>query len=421
MRKLALCLFFTSAAFAQTWDKQVDAAAAAVEEKVIRWRRDIHQNPELSNQEVRTAKVAADHLRALGIEVKTGVGGTGVVGVLRGGKPGPVVALRADMDALPVTEQVDVPFASKVRTVFNGQEVGVMHACGHDAHVAMLMGVAEMLAGMKSQIPGTVKFIFQPAEEGEGGAENMIRDGVMENPKPDAIFGLHVMSSAEVGEIQTRPGAFMAAADQLTIKIRGKQTHGAYPWRGVDPIVIGSQIVLALQTIPSRQLDVSLAPSIVTIGAFRGGVRNNIIPDEVEMIGTLRSLDETMRQDLHARVKRTAELIAQSGGATATVEIKATGRVTYNDPALTEKTLPTLRRVAGGNKVAIVSPGLVAEDFSAYQAIVPGVFFYVGIRPKGVAPAEAAANHSPLFFVDESGLRLGLRAMATTALDYLSR
>ena len=418
---LVLALFFASTAYTQRWDRQVDAAAKAVEEKVIRWRRDIHQNPELSNQEVRTAKVAADHLRALGIEVTAGVGGTGVVGVLRGGKPGPVVALRADMDALPVTEELDLPFASKVRTIFNGQEVGVMHACGHDAHVAMLMGVAEVLAGMRNQIPGTVKFIFQPAEEGEGGAERMIQDGALENPRPSAIFGLHVMSEGTTGEIEYRPGALRAAADSFRIMVRGKQTHGAYPWRGIDPIVVASQIVVALQTIPSRQLDSTLAPSVVTVGSFRGGLRYNIIPEEVELIGTLRTLDEAMRNDLHERVTRTAEMIAQSAGATATVEISKSGRITYNDPALTERMAPTLRRVVGdANRLRVIPPKLVAEDFSDYQAIVPGMFFFLEARPPEVPASQAEPNHSPRFFVDERALPIGVRALATLALDYLS-
>ena len=415
-----LALVFSLPAIAQDFDARIDAASRGVENKVIRWRRDIHQNPELSKQEVRTAKVAADHLRALGIEVKTGVGGTGVVGLLRGGKPGPVVALRADMDALPVTEQVDLPFASKVRTVYNGQETGVMHACGHDAHVAMLMGVAEVLAGMRDQIPGTVKFIFQPAEEGEGGALAMIRDGVLENPRPGAIFGLHVVAEFPVGTVAYRPGPALAAADPLKIVVKGRQTHGAFPWRGVDPVVVASQIIMGLQTITSRQLDSQLAPSIVTVASIHGGLRGNIIPDQVEMIGTLRSLDEAMRKDLHQRVKRTAELIAQSAGATATVEITASGRVTYNDPALTERIAPILQRVAGPRNALVIPPALVAEDFSEYQAVIPGVFFFLGTRPPDVPLSQAAANHSPLFFVDESGLRLGVRALATLALDWLS-
>ncbi|HUR82245.1 MAG TPA: amidohydrolase [Thermoanaerobaculia bacterium] len=409
---------------AATLSSQIDTAAARVEPGVIATRRDIHQHPELGNREERTAKLVADRLRELHIDVTEKVAHTGVIGILKGGKPGKVVALRADMDALPVTEQVDLPFASKVRTTYNGQDVGVMHACGHDAHVAILLGVAEVLAGMREQIPGTVKFIFQPAEEGapageEGGAGLMVREGALENPKVDAIFGLHVTSRFAVGEIAYRPGGMMAAVDSFNIKVRGKQTHGAYPWLGVDPIVVASQIVLGLQTIPSRQLDSTLAPSIVTVGAIHGGVRNNIIPDEVEMIGTIRSLDAKMREDIHARIKRTAESIAMSGGATAIVKIETGYPITYNDPALTERIEPALRRVGGNDNVHLVNAVLGAEDFSFFQQKVPGVFFWLGTRPKNQTPEEAASNHSPLFYVDESGLGLGVRAMANVALEYL--
>lgn len=405
--------------------KRIDDAASKVESKVIAWRRDIHQHPELGNREVRTAKIVADHLRSLGIEVKEKVAHTGVIGVLRGGKPGKVVALRADMDALPVTEQVDLPFASKVRTTYNGQEVGVMHACGHDAHVAILLGAAEVLASMKAEIPGTIKFIFQPAEEGapegeEGGAALMVKEGALENPKVDAIFGLHVSSRFAVGEIAYRPEGMMAAVDSFKIEVRGKQTHGAYPWLGVDPIVVASQIVLGLQTIPSRQLDSTMAPSVVTVGAIHGGVRNNIIPDEVEMIGTIRSLDAKMRDEIHTRIKRTVQNIAASAGATAEVTITTGYPITYNDPALTERSLPALRGVAGPEKVRLVNPVLGAEDFSVFQQNVPGLFFWLGTRPANQTPEQAPSNHSPLFYIDESGLPLGIRAMATVALDYLN-
>lgn len=405
--------------------KRIDDGAAAAEAKVIAYRRDIHQHPELGNRETRTAKLVADRLRELGIEVRTDVAHTGVIGVLRGGKPGKVVALRADMDALPVTEQVDIPFASKVRTTYNGQDVGVMHACGHDAHVAILLGVAEVLAGVREELPGTVKFLFQPAEEGapegeEGGAELMVKEGALENPKVDAVFGLHVSSRFPVGEIAYKPQGMLAAVDSLKIKVTGKQTHGAYPWLGVDPIVVSSQIVLGLQTIPSRQLDATVAPSIVTIGAIHGGVRNNIIPDDVEMIGTLRSLDAEMRGEIHARVRRTAESIAAAAGATAIVTIDPGYPITYNDPALTERTLPTLRRVAGTTNTRLVGAALGAEDFAFYQQKVPGVFFWLGTRPKNQTAAEAASNHSPKFFIDESGLALGVRAMAHVAVDYLN-
>jgi amidohydrolase len=405
-------------------DQRIDDAAARVEQKVIACRRDIHEHPELGNRETRTAKLVADRLRELGIEVKENVAHTGVIGLLRGGKPGRVVGLRADMDALPVTEQVDLPFASKVRTTYNGQEVGVMHACGHDAHVAILLGVAEVLSGIREQLPGTVKFLFQPAEEGapqgeEGGAELMVKEGALDNPKVDAVFGLHVTSRYPVGEIEYKPEGMMAAVDSFTIVVKGKQTHGAYPWLGVDPIVVASQIVLGLQTIPSRQVDSTLAPSVVTVGAIHGGVRNNIIPDNVEMIGTIRSLDAKMRDDIHARIKRTVENIAASAGATAELTITTGYPITYNDPALTDKMAPTLRRIAGAQNVRVVNATLGAEDFSFFQQKVPGLFFWLGTRPKNQTAEEAASNHSPLFYVDESGLELGVRAMSHVAVDYL--
>ena len=403
-------------------DQRIDEAAKKVEPSVVECRRDIHQHPELGNREFRTSKLVADKLKQLGIEVRTPIAHTGVVGILRGGNAGRVVGLRADMDALPVTEQVDLPFKSTVRTTYNGQEVGVMHACGHDAHVAILLGVAEVLSSIRSELPGTVVFLFQPAEEGapqgeEGGAALMVKEGALNNPKVDAVFGLHVTSRYPVGEIAYRPGAELAAVDSFRIKVHGKQTHGAYPWLGVDPIVIASQIVLALQTIPSRQLDVSLAPAVITVGAIHGGVRNNIIPDDVEMIGTIRSLDEQMRDDIHVRIKRTAEGIAASAGSKAEVTIEPGYPVTYNDPKLTEQMAPTLRRMT--NDVIVVNPTLGAEDFSFYQQKVPGLFFWLGTRPKNQTAEQAASNHSPLFFVDESGLGLGIRAMAHVAVDYL--
>jgi len=405
-------------------DAEIDRRAAQVEGKVVAWRRDIHAHPELSNREVRTAQLVAEHLRALGLEVRTGVAHNGVVAVLRGGRPGPAVALRADMDALPVTEEVDVPFASKVRTTYNGQDVGVMHACGHDAHVAILMGVAEVLAGMRRDLPGTVTFIFQPAEEGvpsgeNGGAEMMIAEGALENPKAGAIFGLHVFPYP-AGEIMYRSGGIMASADALRIVVRGRQTHGAQPWSGIDPIVVTSQIVMGLQTITSRQVDITAAPAIVTIGAVHGGVRNNIIPDSVVMIGTIRSFDAAMRRDIWARVRRTAEGIAQSAGATAVVTIDSGPPVTYNDPTLTERMAPTLRRVAGSDKVGISEAKTTAEDFSRYQEKIPGLFFFLGITPPGTDPHTAAPNHSPRFFVDEAALPVGVRALSHLAVDYLT-
>lgn len=421
---LILLLEVSMPAAAASLDARIADAAKRVAPSVIACRRDIHEHPELGNRETRTAKLVADKLQSLGIEVKTGVAHTGVIGLLKGGKPGKVVALRADMDALPVTEQVDLPFASKVRTTYNGQEVGVMHACGHDSHVAILLGVAEVLAGMRDELPGTVKFIFQPAEEGapqgeEGGAELMVKEGALDNPKVDAIYGLHVTSRFAVGEIAYKPEGMMAAVDSFKITVNGKQTHGAYPWLGVDPIVVASQIVLGLQTIPSRQLDSSLAPSIITVGAIHGGVRTNIIPDHVEMIGTIRSLDAKMRDEIHTRIKRTVESIAASAGATAEVTITTGYPITYNDPALTEASLAALKR--SGGTVRLVNAVLGAEDFSFFQQKVPGLFYWIGTRPVNQTPEEAPSNHSPLFYVDESGLELGVRSLAISAVDFLNR
>ena len=399
---------------------EIDARAAAVLPKVVAWRRDIHQHPELSFSEVRTAKLVAEHLAALGLEVRNGVARTGVVGVLRGARPGPVVALRADMDALPVTELVDLPFKSTVRTQYQGQDVGVMHACGHDNHVAILLGTAEVLAGMRERLPGTVKFIFQPAEESVSGAHLMITEGVLEDPAPQAIFGLHVWP-APVGTISYRAGPFMAASDGLNIVVRGRQTHGALPWGGVDPIVVASQIVLALQTIPSRQLDVTKAPAIVTVGVIQGGTRGNIIPDSVILQGTVRTFDEGMRADVKERIRRTAVQIAQSAGATAVVDFgSANAPVTVNDSALTQRMLPTLRRVAGPEKVLLSGLSMPSEDFAYYQQRIPGLFVFLGVAPAGQDPRTVAPNHSPYFFADESALPVGVRALASLAVDYLT-
>jgi amidohydrolase len=406
---------------------EVDRRMNQIQPKVVSWRRDFHEHPELGNRETRTAKIIADHLTSLGMEVTTGVAHTGVVGVLRGGRPGKVVALRSDMDALPVTEQTNLPFASKAQTMYNGQTVGVMHACGHDTHMAILMGVAEIFAGMKAQIPGTVKFVFQPAEEGaptgeEGGAELMLKQGAFENPRPEAVFGLHVMGIAgNVGQITYRSGGTMASADSLRVVIKGKQTHGAIPWGGVDPIVVASQIVLGLQTIASRQLDITKTPSIITIGSIHGGVRNNIIPDEVVLEGTIRTFSPEVQEDVHRRIRLTAESIAQSAGATAGVEIRRQYPVLFNNPALTEKMLPTLRRVAGTENVSVQSPVTGAEDFSLFAQRAPGLFIFLGTNKKGVDSTTAPVNHSPLFEIDEGVLPLGVRALANLALDYLSQ
>lgn len=408
---------------------QIDQRAKAIEDKLIAWRRDIHQHPELGNQETRTAKLVADHLRALGMEVKTGVAVTGVVAVLKGGKPGPVVALRADMDALPVKEQVDLPFASQAKGTYLGKEVDVMHACGHDTHTAILMATAEVLAGMKDELPGSVKFIFQPAEESPAdfepdgkkiwGAKMMVQEGVMENPKVDAIFGLHASSAYPAGWLAWRSGPAMSAADQFWIDVTGKQTHGARPWSGIDPIVVSSQIILGLQTIPSRQINSMLEPAVITVGAIHGGNRMNIVPDNVAMTGTIRTYDEGMKKDIHQRIARTADMIAQSAGAKADVRVVELYNATVNPPALTEKMGPTLRRVAGEGNYGLQPKSTASEDFSFYQQKVPGLFFYLGVTPKGTDVDKAAPNHSPRFYVDESGLINGVRALSNLTVDYM--
>ena len=402
----------------------VNQRAREIEPQVVTWRRDIHEHPELGNREFRTAALVAEHLERLGMDVRREVGHTGVVATLRGGRPGPVVALRADMDALPVTERVDLPFASRERTTYNGQEVGVMHACGHDNHVAILMGVADVLATVREDLPGTVKFIFQPAEEGapdgeRGGAELMLEEGAFENPTPEAVFGLHVIPGP-VGGISYRSGSTMASSDGLRIVVRGRQTHGAIPWGGVDRIVVSSQIVLGLQTIASRQLPATLTPSIITIGSIHGGVRGNIIPDEVEMVGTIRTFDAEVRADIHRRVRQTAEQIAASAGATADVTISEGYPVTVNDPTLTERMVPTLQRVSGDTLVTVRELTTGAEDFSYFQQQVPGLFFFLGVTPNDQDPDTAPANHSPLFFADEAALPVGVRALANLAVDYMT-
>jgi amidohydrolase len=401
---------------------ELDRAAAAVLPKVVAWRRDIHQHPELGNRELRTSRLVADHLKSLGLEVQEEVAYTGVVGILRGAKPGPMVALRADMDALPVTEEVDVPFKSTVRTQWNGMDCGVMHACGHDAHTSILMGVAEVLAGLRKRIAGSVKFVFQPAEEGapegeEGGAQLMIKQGVMEGV--GAIFGLHVTSNHPTGFLGYRSGPLMASSDELRIFLRGTQTHGAMPWRGVDPIVIGSQVVMGLQTIVSRRIDVTKEPSVVTVGVFQGGVRDNIIPDEVKMEGTIRTFDEEQREQIHGHVKRITEMIAEAGGAKARVAIKRGYDVVVNDPKLTSFAVPVMERVAGKANVGVVDKVCGAEDFAFFQKVVPGVFIRVGCTPRGQDPMKSAPNHSPRLFVDEDCLPLGVKTLSALAMEWL--
>jgi amidohydrolase len=406
---------------------RVDQAADSIEAKVIEWRRDIHRHPELGNNELRTAKLVAEHLRSLGVEVKTGVAKTGVVGLLRGGRPGPVIALRADMDALPVTERTPLPFAAKVKAQFNGQEVGVMHACGHDSHVAILMGVAQILAANKADLAGSVKFIFQPAEEGppfgeEGGAALMVKEGVLENPKVDVIFGLHINSQLEVGTIGYRPGGTMASVNDMKIIVKGRQSHGAAPWHSVDPIVVSAQIINSLQTIVSRNINVTENAAVVTIGSIHGGNRSNIIPESVEMMGTLRALTDADEALLIDRVKQIVTKTAQAAGAEAEVKVPFSMRypVTYNDPALTEKMLPSLRRTAGSENVLLKPARTGAEDFSYFQEKVPGLYISLGGMPKGVDPETAPSHHTPDFLIDESGFKLGVRSLVNLVIDYAS-
>lgn len=386
---------------------------------VISWRQDIHQHPELGNREIRTAGLVAEHLKALGMEVRTDIAHTGVVGILKGAKEGPVVALRADMDALPVTEETGLSYASKIRGHYNGQEVGIAHACGHDMHVAILMGAAQVLAEMKNELAGTVIFVFQPAEEGapegeEGGAELMLKEGLFTDLKPDAMFGLHVMP-APLGSIAVRSKGIMASSDKLNIRIKGAQTHGSQPWKGVDPIVAASQVVMGLQTIPSRQLDITKTPSLVTVGAINGGVRGNIIPDKVDMEGIIRTFDNDTRNEIHRRVIHTAEHIAESAGATADVTITKYYPVTFNDIELTQAMTPTLQRVAG-DQFQEAAPMLGSEDFSFFAAEVPSMFFFLGVAPEDQSPVYP--NHSPKFNPDERALPIGVSAMTALVLDY---
>ncbi|BBM01732.1 amidohydrolase [Microbulbifer sp. GL-2] len=425
MKKILSLVISISLSQASIADSKPEQLLENTESKVIEWRRHLHQNPELGNREFQTAKYIEQHLRALGLEVETGIAHTGLVGFLKGGKPGPTVALRADMDALPVTERTDVPFASKARTTYQGKDVGVMHACGHDTHVAMLMGAAEVLAGLRDELAGNVLFIFQPAEEGapdneEGGAELMLKEGIFKKYKPDVAFGQHVTSSLPVGVVGYRSGPLMAAADEFRITINGHQTHGSRPWGGVDPIVAAAQVVMGTQAIVSRQIDITKEPAVISYGRIDGGVRNNIIPDSVYLNGTIRNFDMDNRTDIFKRLKSTAELISESSGASADVEILEGYPVTINNAELTEMALPILRSVAGDKRVIEIPKVTGAEDFSYFANEVPGFYYFLGVTPEGQDPSKAPSNHSPLFYVDESALRKGTEALTLLTLDYMA-
>lgn len=417
------CLLFSAGLSAQSLPAEYPALVKTVSPKVVEWRRHFHQNPELSNREVNTGNYIADYLVSLGLEVKNHVAKTGVVAVLKGGKPGPVVALRADIDALPVTERTDIPFASKVKTTFNGQTIGVMHACGHDSHMAILMGVATVLKQMQKDVPGTVVFLFQPAEEGppaneEGGAPLMIKEGALDNPKVDAVFGLHIAAGIPVGEIRYKSGSFMASSDWFTIKVKGKGAHGSAPWMGVDPIAASAQIIEGLQHIVSRQMELTKAPVVITVGAIHSGVRSNIIPEECEMIGTIRTLDSKMQKEVHERIKNTAQYIAASSGAVAEVSIDTKTLVTYNDPALVKKSLSSLVAAAGAANVKEIDWVTGSEDFSFYGEKAPAFFFDLGALPKGKDPKTAASHHTPDFYIDEGGFDVGVKAFCQLVFDY---
>ncbi len=423
MKKIiTLLAFLPAVSFAQNLPASYDQLIKETTPKVVEWRRYFHQNPELSNREFNTAKKIEAFLKQLGIETRI-LAGTGVVGVLKGGKPGPVVALRADIDGLPVTERNDLPFKSAAKSEYNGQQVGVMHACGHDTHIAMLMGTAEVLAKMKADVPGTVVFLFQPAEEGppgteEGGAPLMVKQGALDNPKVDAVFGIHIMGSLDLGKIYYKPEAFMASSDWFTIKVKGKQTHGAAPWLGIDPIVVSSAIVTNLQTIVSRQMDITKAPVIVTVGKINAGVRPNIIPEEAIMEGTIRTLDGNMQKEVHERIRNTVKNISATYGATAEVTIDTKTLVTYNDPQLVAQSLPSLQKAAGDQNVVLHHWDTGAEDFSYYGAKAPSFFFYLGARDAKYTTANAPGHHTPDFLIDDSKLDVGVKTFCQLVFDY---
>lgn len=426
-RLLYLFAFFNNTVYSQKTSitEEIKRKATEIESKVIAWRHDIHQNPELGNREVRTAALVASHLRSLGIEVKTQVGVTGVVGILKGAKPGPVIALRADMDALPVEERNNLPFASKVRTTYNGSETPVMHACGHDAHVAILLGVAEVLSSMKNQLAGTVKFIFQPAEEGapkgeEGGAKLMVKEGVLENPKVDVVFGLHMDSMIETGIITYRPAGIMAGVGDFKITIVGKPSHGSQPWLAVDPIPVAAHVVTALQTIVSRNVNITENAAVVTVGAIHGGNRHNIISEKVELIGNVRAFTESDEQLIYSRIRQIAEKTAEAAGATAVVELPFSVKypVTFNNEALTQKMLPSLRKAAGVENVKLIPAKTGSEDFSFFAEKVPGLFFFLGGMPKSKDVKTAGPHHTPEFMLDDSSFKLGIVAFCQLVFDY---
>jgi amidohydrolase len=421
---VGLLVFLPHLALAQISGASLDGLAAEAQPQVVEWRRWFHQNPELSNREFKTSARVAEILTEMGLEPQTGIAHTGVVAIIEGGKPGPLVALRTDMDGLPVTEQTGLPFASQVRGEYKGQDVGVMHACGHDAHMAMLLGAAWVLNSVKDDLAGSVMLIFQPAEEGppageEGGARLMLTEGIWDERTPEAVFGIHVGINQPGGLLASRPGPLMAASDRFEITVKGKQTHGAIPWNGVDPIVVAAQIVLGLQTIGSRQVDVTLAPSIVSIGRIKGGVRNNVIPDEVELEGTIRTFDEEMRREIHQRIERTASGIAASAGASIEFELELGTPPVVNDPALFARMQPSLERAMGGVAVANVNPQTVAEDFSEYAIETPGLFMFLGNGPPDADPATLASNHSPYFDMHEPNLEVGVRAFTNLVVDFL--
>lgn len=425
IRKLFLLLaLFPLAAGAQVSHVQLDRLASETQSQVVEWRRWFHQNPELGNREFNTAARIAEILTEMGLEPKTGIAHTGVVAIIEGGKPGPLLALRADIDALPVKEQTGLPFASQAKGEYNGREVDVMHACGHDTHMAMLLGAAWVLNSVKEDLAGSVMLIFQPAEEGspkgeEGGAELMLKEGIWDESKPEAVFGLHVGINIPGGLIGVAPGPAMAASDRYQITVKGKQTHGAMPWNGVDPIVVAAQVVLGLQTIASRQVDVTLAPSIVSVGRISGGNRNNVIPAEVELEGTIRTFDPTMRAEIHKRVERTARGIAEGSGATIEFELDLGYPSVINDRELTERMIPSLERVVGS--VARVNPQTVAEDFSYFANETPGMYFFLGNGPADADPATLPTNHSPFFDMHEPNLEVGVRALSSLVVDYLQK